>query len=206
MNDEDIKILENLIKKCDKCNLNECINCEICYTQVQSIKKIYLSFKKLKEENENLISDNLEYQRTQDIFDERTYRKKYLEERRKEEPNLLYPDADEIFERYYNQKTVIENLKEIEQEHKKENGELREKVKKLEENTILKEDLHEMTVSNNHKKENWVHRSILNSYIPVSKIKEKYEKNKARTDCRYCNNACDSYAVCMFCKELLEGK
>ena len=35
---------------------------------------------------------------------------------------------------------------------------------------------------------------------------EKYEKNKARTDCRYCNNMCDSYAVCMFCKELLEGK
>ena len=43
-------------------------------------------------------------------------------------------------------------------------------------------------------------------FIPASKIKERYEKNKARTDCRYCNNTCDSYAVCMFCKELLEGK
>ena len=43
-------------------------------------------------------------------------------------------------------------------------------------------------------------------YVPVAKIKEKYEKNKARTDCRYCNNTCDSYAVCRFCNELLEGK
>ena len=82
----------------------------------------------------------------------------------------MYVVESKYFEDLANRYT---NLKEIEQEHKKENGELREKVKELEgENTILKEDLHEMTVSNNHKKENWVHRSILNSYIPVAKIKE----------------------------------
>ena len=46
----------------------------------------------------------------------------------------------------------------------------------------------------------------LNNSISKDKIKERYEKNKARTDCRYCNNTCDSYAVCMFCKELLEEK
>lgn len=101
-------------------------------------------------------------------------------------------------------------LEEIEQEHKKENGELREKVKELEEeNTVLKKA--------NNISENVTIKDITNfmnksledfnkEYIPVSKIKEKYEKNKARTDCRYCNNTCDSYAVCMFCKELLEGK
>ena len=78
----------------------------------------------------------------------------------------MYVVESKYFEDLANRYT---NLKEIEQEHKKENGELREKVKELEgENTILKEDLHEMTVSNNHKKENWVHRSILNSYIPVA--------------------------------------
>lgn len=38
---------------------------------------------------------------TLDIFDEREYRKRYLEERRAEEPNLLYPDADEIYKRYF---------------------------------------------------------------------------------------------------------
>lgn len=49
MNDEDIETLEDLIKKCDECNLNECINCEISWTQVQSIKKVHLSYKQLKE-------------------------------------------------------------------------------------------------------------------------------------------------------------
>jgi len=43
-------------------------------------------------------------------------------------------------------------------------------------------------------------------YISKDKIKEKLEQNKAKTDCTYCNNTCDSYAVCMFCKELLEEK
>ena len=37
-------------------------------------------------------------------------------------------------------------------------------------------------------------------------IKERLEQNKAKTDCTYCNNTCDSYAVCMFCKEILEEK
>lgn len=77
---------------------------------------------------------------------------------------------DEVYILTIFEKQAIKNLI-------KENEELREKVKELEgENTILKEDLHEMTVSNNHKKENWVHRSILNSYIPVSKIKEKIKE------------------------------
>lgn len=67
---------------------------------------------RLQKENKKLISDNLEYQRIHDIFNERTYRKKYLEERRKEEPSLLYPDADEIYQRYYKLKKENEELKE----------------------------------------------------------------------------------------------
>lgn len=54
-----------------------------------------------------------EYDRTFDIWDERKYRKKYLEERRKEQPNLMYPDADEIYERYYQQKAEIEKRDKI---------------------------------------------------------------------------------------------
>lgn len=69
--------------------------------------------KELEEENEELISDNLDYQKTLDIFDKRTYRKKYLEERRKEEPNLLYPDADEIYKRYYKLKEENKDLKNL---------------------------------------------------------------------------------------------
>lgn len=39
----------------------------------------------------------------------------------------------------------------------------------------LKLDLHEMTISNNHKKKYWVHKSILNSYIRKDKIKEIFD-------------------------------
>ena len=136
MNDEDIKILEILKETLIK---DKFIIPKEPKKRCEAIENLINRNKELEEENENLISDNLEYQRTQDIFDKRTYRKKYLEERRKEEPNLLYPDADEIYERYYNQKTAIENLinrnkelEEIEQEHKKENGELRKRNKELE--------------------------------------------------------------------------
>lgn len=76
----------------------------------EAIMKIADERDRLKKENKKLISDNLEYQRTQDIFDKRTYRKKYLEERRKETPNLLYPDADEIYQRYYELKKENEKL------------------------------------------------------------------------------------------------
>lgn len=63
---------------------------------------------KLKKENEELKSDNLEKERLLEIFDNRKYRKRYLKERRKEEPNLLYPDGDEIYKRYYELKKQID--------------------------------------------------------------------------------------------------
>ena len=80
-----------------------------------------------------------------------------------------------------------------------------------EENTILKEDLHEMTVSNNHKKENWVHRNVLNSYVPVSKIKEKIEESTEKRDF-YLKTDKESILVPLYNErihilmELLEGK
>ena len=51
-----------------------------------------------------------EYEQLIDIQDKREYHKRYLEERRKEEPNLLYPDYDEIYKRYYEQKEKIDKL------------------------------------------------------------------------------------------------
>ena len=82
----------------------------------EDLEHLIKAYKELEEENKELISYNLDYQRTLDIFDKRTYRKKYLEERRKEEPNLLYPDADEIYKRYYK---LREENKEIEEKNKK---------------------------------------------------------------------------------------
>lgn len=45
---------------------------------------------------------------------------------------------------------------------------------------------------------------INKNYISKNKIREKIEENKARTDCKYCNNTCDSYQVCKVLEELLE--
>ena len=41
----------------------------------------------------------------------RKYYKKYIKERRKKEPDLLYPDFDEIYEIYYKQKEEIKEYK-----------------------------------------------------------------------------------------------
>lgn len=52
-----------------------------------------------------------DYQRILDTFDKREYRKRYLEEERAKRPGMLYPDADEVYQRYYEQKEEIEQLK-----------------------------------------------------------------------------------------------
>lgn len=75
---------------------------------------------KLKSENEELREEDLMSQRALDIFDKRPFREKYLKERRAEQPNLLYPDADEIYERYYKLKEENKTLKDLlERENKK---------------------------------------------------------------------------------------
>lgn len=85
---------------------------------------------------------------------------------------------------------------------KEENEDLKMKIQFISKNNI--DDLYEKALVKTMTK--FLNNNIKEDYIPVSKIKEKYEKNKARTDCRYCNNTCDSYAVCMFCKKILEEK
>ena len=35
-----------------------------------------------------------------------------------------------------------------------------------------------MTISNEHKKKEWIHKAILNSYIPKQKIKDRIEELK----------------------------
>ena len=45
------------------------------YSANDTIENILNELDRLQKENEKLISDNLEYQRIQDVFDKRTYRK-----------------------------------------------------------------------------------------------------------------------------------
>lgn len=106
----------------------------------------------LEKENAELKEDKLEYQRILDIWDKRTYRKKYLEERRVEVPTLLYPDADEIYERYF-------KLRE-------ENKELKERVKVFDK--AVKCDKCDCNICDAEK--------LLLDSIPKSVIREKMKK------------------------------
>ena len=58
-----------------------------------------------------IMSENKDYERILDVMDKRKYRKLYLKQEREKRPTLLYPDADEIYMRYFNQKEFIEVLK-----------------------------------------------------------------------------------------------
>lgn len=101
-----INYLENEYKKLEK-------EGNILFPLYKQQAKIILNLiAKLKKENKELKSDNLEKARILEVFDDRKYRKKYLEERRKEETNLLYPDGDEIYKRYYEQKKQIDLMAE----------------------------------------------------------------------------------------------
>ena len=57
---KDIQEVDKLIKKCDECKLNACINCEISWTEVVSIKKITDEYKKILKMNEVLLKENKE--------------------------------------------------------------------------------------------------------------------------------------------------
>jgi len=72
----------------------------------------------------NYITNLQEYETIIEMEFKREYAKRYLEERRKEEPHLLYPDSDEIYKRYYELKEENKKLKELcdkyEEEHNNE--------------------------------------------------------------------------------------
>lgn len=153
---KDIENLEEIInlinKELDKKDKN--VSAILDLEDLLSLRNLIKAYKELEEENEKLRSDNLEYQRTQDIFDERTYRKKYLEERRKEEPNLLYPDSDEIYKRYYKLKEENATLK---------------KAHNISENVTIQDITNVMNKSL---------EDFNKEYIPVSLVEEKMEELK----------------------------
>lgn len=46
--EEDIKKIEQIIERCDQCKFHECINCEICWNEVQAIKRLVKGYKELE--------------------------------------------------------------------------------------------------------------------------------------------------------------
>lgn len=144
---------ENIDKGYHKFVYNDLGYDEKCTDVINAIEHILSDYKRVLKENEELKSDNLEYQRIQDIFDKRTYRKKYLEERRKEEPNLLYPDTDEIYRRYY--------------ELKKENQQLRNEYRNIQQDAYIQGRAEEQQKAE---------QIIYENYISKQKIKNKIER------------------------------
>lgn len=123
-----------------------------------STEHILSDYKRVLKENESLKEYNMEYKRILDLADDRIYRKKYLEERRKEQPTLLYPDGDEIYQRYYELKQQIK-------ESQRENEELEEINNELE------------------AEKNEAIRRYNFETIPIKKVKDKIEKlNKIEQD------------------------
>ena len=111
MNEKEKKAIEEL-EEFIKGPCETCKYCEAAYKlNRKNIIQLLNLTKKIQKENEKLKENNMEYKRILDLADNRIYRKKYLEERRKEELNLLYPDSDEIYQRYYELKQENEKLK-----------------------------------------------------------------------------------------------
>ena len=183
--EEDIKILEenimileshiNQLKEYeDEQELVEALRNLIKISREKAESEIYLynayqdAGKKMfeySEENDKLKEEIKEYERIIDIWDERQYRKRYLEERRKEQPNLLYPDSDEIYANYYDLKYKVNKLEKSLCEHDEIIARLEEENTRLEiENQSYRDYMGEPPCYDNA------------SYIKKSKIKEKIEE------------------------------
>lgn len=55
----------------------------------------------------------------------------------------------------------------------------------------------------NERKQNRIAELETREQKLIDKLEEIAKNKKSRTDCRYCNNTCDSYAVCKLCEEIL---
>lgn len=131
--EEDIKNIEEIIElsKEEIDAKDENITAILDIEDLISLAYILSDYKRVLKENESLKEYNMEYKRILDLADDRIYRKKYLEERRKEQPNLLYPDSDEIYQRYCELKQENEELKISNKEIDKECSRLEKKEVEL---------------------------------------------------------------------------
>lgn len=65
-------------------------------------------------------------------------------------------------------------------------------------NSLLK-----FSIDYRHKLEEDLYEGASNFIVRKDKIREKLKENKAKTDCKHCDNTCDSYQLCKFLEELL---
>lgn len=153
-----IKVLLDLVEKQQK---------EI-EKRIKEIDSLYKIMSAKDDEIEELKEDNNALEMMIDTANAREYRKKYIEERRKEQPNLYYPDFDEIYERYYKQKKEIEELSII-----------KNTIQTLETDFVNDNTYYVIA------KENFLEgdfRHLLDDYISKDKIKEKIKEVENREE------------------------
>lgn len=142
------------------------------YAKDTALNKKEKRIKELFKENKQLKEDLKVYDKIFDTFSKRKYAHKYLEERRKEIPNLLAPDSDEIYEKYYQLKEENENLRET-----IKNDDLT--INKLcKENKILRENAeHNDKVVDDYWWENKHYKYIINELEKWSRERKEYYKS-----------------------------
>jgi predicted RNase H-like nuclease (RuvC/YqgF family) len=131
VNKEDIKLLLEIKANClkDYGTTTGTYSDTKRLLKANAISNVLNEIERLNKENKELKEDLEEYQQIGIMQFNRPYAKRYLEEKKKEIPNLLYPDSEEIYIAYFDLKERIERLNkelEFERQIKKE---VREYVK-----------------------------------------------------------------------------
>lgn len=81
------------------------------YFDTGAMQEMYFYIKELQQENKQLKEELSDWEIIFDAFSQRPYAHRYLEEKRKDNPNLLAPDSEEIYKDYYELKEKCEYLK-----------------------------------------------------------------------------------------------
>ena len=102
-----------------------------------------------------------------------------MEERRKEEPNLLYPDADEIYQRYYELKKENEGLKEYIALAPNLDEMTATKYKSIQEEAYIRGRAEEQQKAEQIIYENYIPKSVIQDKIDVlEKIQKEFKNNE----------------------------
>lgn len=128
---------------------------------VNTVNSYKGQYKRQQKEIEELREDKKKWEKVFDIGNKRKYKSKYLEEKRKENDNLLYPDSDEIYEKYYQQKDLIE----------KQSKEIEELIVK---NHTIKQENEYLNCVIESDKDNYFNKNVVKDLI--DKTEKEYQK------------------------------